>query len=179
MVVRAVGANNGAHGCRQAYEVAGIVFAARTLFAFTLGAFLGAATRRTVAAMAATAAGWLAVAWPSVVYLRPLIEKPVDVPADSNLIANGWGIHNWVQDRSGHRLGVARLVNLHIHSGGRAEVSSRDFSVWLAEHGYTQWASYQPDSRFWHLQTIEATAYSLLALAFGAATMWWVRRRAA
>jgi hypothetical protein len=37
----------------QTYEVAGIVFAARALFAFALGAFLGAVIRRTVATMAA------------------------------------------------------------------------------------------------------------------------------
>ncbi len=43
------------------YEVSGLVFAARTLFAFMLGALAGTIIRRTVPAMAATAAGWLAV----------------------------------------------------------------------------------------------------------------------
>src|SRR5882672_542795 len=38
----------------QAYEVSGLVFAARTLFAFMLGALAGTLIRRTVPAMAAT-----------------------------------------------------------------------------------------------------------------------------
>ena len=45
----------------QAYEVEGIVFAARMLFGFALGALLGALIRRTVPAMAATLAVWLGV----------------------------------------------------------------------------------------------------------------------
>ena len=67
----------------QAYEVLGVVFAARTLFAFTLGAALGAVIRRTVPAMAATAAVWLAVAWPSVLWLRPRLRPPLAVPESS------------------------------------------------------------------------------------------------
>jgi hypothetical protein len=61
----------------DAYEISGLVFAARTLFAFTLGALLGLLIRRTVPAMAATAAAWAAVALPSMIYLRPLIQKPI------------------------------------------------------------------------------------------------------
>ena len=48
-----------------AYEISGLVFAARTLFGFTLGALLGLLIRRTVPAMAATAAVWAAVVVPS------------------------------------------------------------------------------------------------------------------
>ena len=41
-----------------AYEISGLVFAARTLFGFTLGVAAGLLIRRTVPAMAATAAVW-------------------------------------------------------------------------------------------------------------------------
>jgi hypothetical protein len=56
-----------------------VVFAARTLFGFTLGVLLGLLIRRTVPAMAATAVAWVAVVVPSMVWLRPLIQKPITV----------------------------------------------------------------------------------------------------
>jgi hypothetical protein len=65
----------------QAYEVSGLVFAARTLFAFMLGALAGTLIRRTVPAMAATMAAWLAAVVPSMIWLRHLIEKPVTLLA--------------------------------------------------------------------------------------------------
>jgi ABC-2 family transporter protein len=165
----------------QAYEVLGIVFAARTLFAFTLGVLLGAIIRRTVPAMAATMAGWLAVAWPSVLWLRPLIEKPITALANSSLVTqNGWVIHDWVQDASGRHLSTAQEFALaqeaqSIKTGSRAV----SFDDWLAQHHYSEWVSIQPDSRFWHFQIIEASCYVALALILAAGAVLWIRRRAA
>jgi hypothetical protein len=107
-----------------AYEVSGLVFAARTLFAFMFGALAGTLIRRTVPAMAATAAAWLAVFLPSVIWLRRLIEKPVTLLAGggsgrtplSIALSNGnvsvgtsaprtaWQISRWTQDAVGHHL---------------------------------------------------------------------------
>src|SRR5207244_151253 len=61
----------------KTYEVEGVVFAARTVFAFTLGALLGAIIRRTLPAMAATLAVWIGVVLTSAIYLRPHIMAPV------------------------------------------------------------------------------------------------------
>jgi hypothetical protein len=41
----------------------------------------------------------------------------------------------------------------------------------MARHRYSEWASYQPNSRFWHFQTIEAASYVVLALLLAAATI--------
>jgi hypothetical protein len=49
----------------------------------------------------------------------------------------------------------------------------------LARRGYTEWISYQPESRFWHFQLIEGGWLLALALLLGAATIWLVRHRAA
>jgi hypothetical protein len=164
----------------QAYEVVGVVFAARTLFGFALGALLGTMIRRTVPAMAATAAAWLAVAWPSVIYLRRLIQKPVSLLASSNLITKGsWVVSQWTQDASGRRVSRTSLAASYLRSGGSGSGSSAGFDAWLTQHHYTQWVSYQPDSRFWHFQSVEAAAYMVLAVGLGLATIWWVRRRAA
>jgi ABC-2 family transporter protein len=161
----------------QAYEVSGLVFAARTLFGFALGVLLGSVIRRTVPAMAATAAAWLAVAWPSVLWLRPLIQKPVSAPEDSNLVtANGWVVKGWIQDASGRHVSPAQLLKL---PGSGLSDSPQSLRVWMAAHHYTFWVSFQPDSRFWHFQVIESSCYLALALALAATAVWWVRRRAA
>jgi hypothetical protein len=166
----------GRMGGGGAYEVAGIVFAARTLFGFMLGALLGALIRRTVPAMAATAAGWLAVTWPSVVYLRPLIQAPIAVTdAPKSATPHAWIINSWVQDATGHHLNQAQIFDQARASG----VNSPDgFQAWMSQHGYTSWISYQPESRFWHFQVVEASAYVALALLLGGATIWWLHRRA-
>ena len=160
----------------QAYEVLGVVFAARTLFAFTLGVFLGAVIRRSIPAMAATGTAWLLVAWPSVLWLRPRIEKPISVPDNANLVTqNGWVVHSWIQDPGGHHLSELQLFRLAQSTGQNTRVS---FEQFLTAHHYTRWVSYQPDSRFWHFQLIEASAYLALAILFGFAATWWVARRA-
>ena len=164
----------------QAYEVAGVVFAARTLFAFMLGAFLGAVIRRTVPAMAATGAIWLAVTWPTVIYLRPLIQKPVTARDDTTLqISTSWTISAWREDPTGHHLSQSQLTAVVQRARLDGVNSDDSFTAWLSQHGYTSWVSYQPDSRFWHFQAIEAGAYTILALLLAGATIWFVRRRAA
>jgi hypothetical protein len=166
----------GRMGGGGAYEVTGIVFAARTLFGFMLGALLGTLIRRTVPAMAATAAGWLAVTWPSVVYLRPLIQTPITAPdAPKGFPRSAWVINSWVQDGAGHHLNPGRVFDQARATG----VDSPDgFTAWMSQHGYTNWISYQPESRFWHFQIVEASAYVTLALLLGGATIWWLHRRA-
>jgi hypothetical protein len=49
----------------------------------------------------------------------------------------------------------------------------------LTPHGYTQWTSYQPASRFWAFQWIEGGWLLALSALLIAATVWLVRRRAA
>ena len=49
----------------------------------------------------------------------------------------------------------------------------------LSRHGYTQWSSYQPGSRFWPFQWIEGGWLLALSVLLIAASVWLVRRRAA
>lgn len=166
-----------------AYEVAGLVFAARMLFTFTLGTFLGAVIRRTVPAMAATAAGFFAVAVPSALWLRPLIEKPLDLPANfagppqARILQGGLIVSEWYRNGSGHRVSEAQF-NAILGRAEAAHPTTVDVGSFMRQHGYTSWLSYQPASRFWHFQSIEAAAYVLLAVALGLLTVRWVQRRA-
>ena len=47
----------------------------------------------------------------------------------------------------------------------------------LASHGFHQLATYQPDSRFWAFQGMEAGIFVVLALALVGFAWWWVRSR--
>ncbi|HKS45405.1 MAG TPA: hypothetical protein VJT49_09870 [Amycolatopsis sp.] len=88
----------------SAAEVDGIVFAARTLFVFVLGAFFGAVLRRTVAAMAATG---FAVALVTVLVLRPRFMPPITDQATGGP-AGKWILSTWWTDLNGRRPGQGR-----------------------------------------------------------------------
>ena len=64
-------------------------------------------------------------------------------------------------------------------STGRGKPSVGTLAQCLAQHGYTQWTSYQPASRFWPFQWIEGGWLLALSVLLIAATIWLVRRRAA
>jgi hypothetical protein len=169
-----------------AYEISGLVFAARTLFGFTLGALLGVLIRRTVPAMAATAAVWLAVVLPSMTLLRPLIEKPITVIGavakgvnpGQNVPLNAAVVNNWFQDAAGHSVGVDQLFQQAIVANGGTPPSPGQFSAYMALHHYSPWVSYRPNTWFWHFQTVEASGYAILAILLATATVLLVRRRA-
>ena len=59
------------------------------------------------------------------------------------------------------------------------KVGPLGFAPCLAQHGYTQWTSYQPASRFWPFQWIEGGWLLALSVLLTAVTVWLVRRRVA
>jgi hypothetical protein len=59
------------------------------------------------------------------------------------------------------------------------KASQQAFVQCLSQHGYTQWTSYQPASRFWPFQWIEGGWLLALSALLIAVTVWLVRRRAA
>ena len=156
----------------RATEVEGLVFAARMLFGFALGAFVGAVVRRTVPAIAVTMALWLAVVVPIAAFLRPHFEAPligrVDMAAK---FGTEWTLSQWWVTPQGHRLSDA-AYNALIR-----RLPTSDPQSWLVGHHYVLWESFQPASRFWTFQIIEASGLCVLALALAGATVWWVRRR--
>jgi hypothetical protein len=169
-----------------AYETSGLVFAARTLFGFTLGALLGLLIRRTVPAMAATAAAWAAVALSSIIYLRPLIQKPITTIghpgkgpiASSHVPFNANVITNWIQNPAGHHASFDPLFQQAIAANSGTIPSPDQFQAYLTTHHYSQWVSYQPNNWFWHFQIIEASGYAILAILLAVATVLILRRRA-
>ena len=75
---------------------------------------------------------------------------------------------------------TARVVSdAEPRTSGVPRSTPNALSNWLAQQHYTQWASYEPASRFWHFQLIEGGWLLALSVVLIAASIWLVRRRAA
>ena len=163
------------------FDLRGVAYAAWTLAAFSIAALAGMLIRRVVPAIVAALAVYFGLAllpglWLRQHYLTPLLTTSNNVPG------SGWIIGQWftkggrfafaVPQKSGT---IAGLIQQHCPSAP----NSLTLGQCLARHGYTQWTSYQPATRFWPFQWIEAGWLLALSLLLIAATVWLVRRRAA
>ena len=171
-----------------AYEVSGLVFAARTLFGFTLGALLGLLIRRTVPAMAATGATWVAVVLFSLTYVRPLIRQPITIlgaPAkgpnsgSGSMPLNATVVSHWIQDAAGRHISDQQLFGQATATNGGTSPSLQQYHDYLTLHHYSQWVSYRPNDWFWHFQILEASGFAILAALLAVATVLLLRHRAA
>jgi hypothetical protein len=165
------------------FDLRGVAFAAWTLAAFAIGALAGMLIRRVVPAIAATFVLYAGLAVAAGLYLRqhylaPLITNTQNVPG-SAAITSQWGTR-------GGRFVFAGdpPINLIQRLCPPPPLGARidkvvTISQCLSQHGYTWWTSYQPVSRFWPFQWIEAGWLLALSGLLIAATVWLVRRRAA
>jgi ABC-type transport system involved in multi-copper enzyme maturation permease subunit len=168
-----------------AYEVSGLIFTGRTLFGFTLGALLGVVIRRTVPAMAATGAAWLAVVLSSLIYLRPLIRQPITAigalakganSGSGSVPVNADVVSHWIQDAAGNHISDQQLFGQATATNGGLP-SPQQYHAYLTQHHYSQWVSYRPNDWFWHFQILEASSYAILAVLLAVATVLLLRRR--
>jgi hypothetical protein len=178
---------SGRMAANGAYEISGLVFAARTLFGFALGAFLGLLIRRTVPAMAATAAIWFAVLWSTTSYLRPLIRQPITilgrqgkgtVPGSGGLPFNADVTGHWLQNAAGQHVSNDQVFSQVLTATRGTPPTPAQYDTYLNQHHYTQWVSYRPNTWFWHFQTIEASGYIIVAALLAITTVLLLRRRA-
>jgi hypothetical protein len=161
------------------FDFEGIVPYAYTLFALALALAIGIVTRRAV-----TAGGLgLLVYFVLRIGLQTWVRKdyvaalrrvwPVGTPGPNDL-EHAWNIVSGPSDAAGHPL-PQPLANriFALCNGGSKEAS---IACARAHHVFNL-AVYQPASRFWLLQGIEAAIFTGLALALLAAAVWWVRTR--
>ena len=64
-------------------------------------------------------------------------------------------------------------MSAHVDKGTPAPP---DPIAYLSEHGYTLAHTYQPDSRYWTFQWIEAGLLVLVSVALLGLTLWLLRR---
>jgi hypothetical protein len=161
------------------FALLGVAFAAWTLLAYSVAAFLGALFRRTLAAVAATLVVYIAAAMATAIALRPRYATPVTVKGWDNGAV--WVISQWVKAPDGQVLNQQAVNSLsqRLPASVQNSPSPDAFTTWLTQHGYTLWQSVQPDSRFWQFQLTEGAWLLAVSSLLIAATVWLVRRRGA
>jgi len=169
------------------FDLGRVTFPAWTLTAFSIGALAGMLIRRVVPAIAATLAVYAGLAFAAGGFLRqhyltPLVTSRLNVPESAWILGQWWTRGGTTLSQSTMRQvidtawqQVAPVVS------GISQKYPAYLSVlgYLTKHGYTQWTSYQPASRFWPFQWIEGGGLLALSVLLIAATIWLVGRRAA
>ena len=145
------------HFIHNAYDYEGLVFTAYILFAFGLAVLFGQLLRRTIPAMLSALVPWLAVRLVVEFLLRPHFMTPLKLTRTisyhcSGNVCGGNGIVN-VPPTTGH------IGDLLVTNPGSPRIL------------------YQPASRFWEFQSIEAGIYVALTLALLGTAVWLVHRR--
>jgi hypothetical protein len=166
------------------FNLRGVAFPAWTLAAFVIGALAGMLIRRVVPAIVATLVVYagLALATAGLLrehYLTPLLTSNPNVPGTAWIISQ-WSTKDGRFAFAGFPPGsLLDQFCSSVPPGPGGKPSSQTFAQCLSQHGYTQWTSYQPASRFWPFQWIEGGWLLALSVLLIAATVWLVRRRAA
>jgi hypothetical protein len=166
------------------FNLRGVAFPAWTVAAFAIGALAGMLIRRVLPAIVATLAVYAGLAFATGLYLRQHYLTPL-LTTSSNVPGTAWILSQW-STRDG-RFAFAggfppiSLANQFCSSlpPGKGGPSVEALAQCLARHGYTQWTSYQPASRFWPFQWVEGGWLLALSALLIAATVWLVHRRAA
>jgi hypothetical protein len=163
------------------FDLRGIALPAWTLAAFAIGGLAGILIRRVVPAIIATLIAYAALAVAAGSYLRrhyltAIVTSKLNVPGSAWIISQRWttkGGEPVSQSALGKVLeeGAPQLAG----KGGVPQA----LSSWhyLVQHGYTQWTTYQPASRFWTFQWIESGWLLALSLILIVTTVWLVGRR--
>jgi hypothetical protein len=154
-----------------------LAFPGWVLAAFAIGAFAGMLIRRVVPAMATTMAAVGGLGLAVGLYLRQHYLPPLIIPGQNGPAASAWTLGSWYTGRSGQTV-PGYIVNTACPGPGPGNSTPGAPLSCLPQHGYSQWWSYQPASRYWPFQGIESGGLLLLAILLAAATIWLVRRRA-
>jgi len=167
-----------------------VTFPAWTLAAFAIGVLAGMLIRRVVPAIVATLAVYagLAIATAGLLrehYLTPLVTSNPNLPGTAWIIGQWWtkdGRLAFYGNPPGNL--IDQFCNFPQSGpggkgGGSSPGSFPTLPQCLGPHGYAQWYSYQPATRFWPFQWIEGGWLLALSVLLIAATIWLVHRRAA
>ena len=157
-------------------EIYGVVFVARAVFALALGILAGAVLRRVVPAIGVTLVVWTAVVIASITSLRQHLVTALTVVNAPNT-PSGWIISDVWKSPAGTVLSSSQVAEDQYN----ASVAGHKFDLaqYLYQQGYVHTVIYQPASRFWALQSVEAGALVAVSAGLVLATVWLVRRRAA
>ncbi|MGA5821944.1 transporter [Kitasatospora sp. NPDC094028] len=191
----------GRYDAVKAARFSALVFGARGIvplsyaaFAFTLGAAAGLLLRQPIAAMGLTLAVFAAVqfAVPTALRSNYLPARTADIRLDATTLSHADGI---VQNGSSLVIGGISLPDAWVVSAGHAVDSTgqppgaekidhclrpgqfNQTINCLAGQDLHVTATYQPNSRYWPFQLIEAALYMAVTAALSGFCFFWIRRR--
>ncbi len=121
-------------------------------------------------------AAWTLTAFAAGAFLGMLIRRIIPAMAATLGVYLGLALLAWLVLREDYPVAI-NTTNASLFNRPSSPGSPWILKAWTA--GGTDWWRYIPVSRFWPMQFIEAGWLLVLATAFGAATVWLVRRRAA
>jgi hypothetical protein len=159
------------------FDFEGIVPYAYTLFALSLVIALGVLTRRTIVAAGGGLLAFFALrisfqTWVREHYLAPIKvvwQAPAEGPTD---LARAWQIVSGPSDAHGRPIvGAERIIASCI---ARPKLEA---GRCLSAHHIYNVAVYEPASRFWLFQGIEAAIFAGLAVALLGVALSWLRHR--
>jgi hypothetical protein len=173
-----------------AFASHGIVPVGYAAFAFTLGVTAGAMIRRTVPAMAATLAIFVAAQVAMPIWVRPHLIPPVRVtqPLDASSLPGILikGDNSMQVTGAVNRPGAWVISNQTIDTNGHVfngpagpacqQGTEKACDTWVGTLHLRQVLTYQPVTRYWALQWSELAAFLVLAVLLGGLCFWWVRR---
>jgi hypothetical protein len=174
IAVRWVGAQLGLFTSRWAtFDIQGLPFISYVLFALALGIAAGGIIRRVVPAMAATLVLFVASRIAVLIWARPNFLPPLKWDISKPMIGGGdiWNLGQQVTDLSGHPVSAQYYRQLEASAGSQGFTAD-----YLLAHGVVVLQMYQPESRFWLFQSLEAGLFALLAIVLIGISIWWVRR---
>ena len=175
----------------------GVVPVAYAAFAVTLGVAAGALIRRTVPAMAATLAVYLATVLTMALavraHLMPLRTLTAPITGDRGSVhgvslsnhdelqvfggaeapAGSWTVSDRTLTHAGKVFTGGPASEQYCGGNGGPD----DCFRWIGSLGLHQEVKYQPASHFWALQWMESGIFLALALLLAGLTLWWTRRR--
>ena len=164
-----------------AFDIQGIVPVAYAVFAVALGIAIGSVVRRVLPALALTIAAFVGVRVPIAVYLRPRFLTPLratfPIVSPGQLPAGAWQLSQSMVAPGGAASGVTDFGALPSACESVGFQSKGILGQCLSAHGYRMAVTYQPDSRFWAFQGIEAGIFLVLAGALVLFAFRWVLRR--
>jgi ABC-type transport system involved in multi-copper enzyme maturation permease subunit len=171
----ATGASTGMFASRWiAFDFQAPVLVAYVVFAIVLGSAAGAVIRRSVPAMAVTPVAFVAVRVAVFGFLRRQYLPPLEIDEIKLTDADrtNWNVGQRLVDLSGHPVSDKYYQQLMASARGMTGTLDDYFRA----HGVVTIQLYQPESRFWLFQSMEAGLFVALAAALIVLLIWSIRR---
>lgn len=170
------------------FDILGIVPYAYVLFSLALGLAIGTLIRRVIPAMATTLAALALTRAVVELFARPHYMRAlaatyaVDAKQDPSALTGAWVISSQTVDHAGRVVGQGQAIDFSLlqpDCPGIAASAPDPTAIDACIHqaGLHVTAMYQPVTRYWLFQGIEAALFTALALALIGVAIWVVRRR--